>query len=514
MQVDRKRQNLILFALVLLASAPFLFVSHLPLQDIPNWTLEATILNHADSQRFALYYFLEWLPVPNSLATLIIAGLGRSIGEAQAARVLAFFCVMLFAFSVVYLRRTDGRLTPHIEVLGVLFACHHFFMMGYLNFALGLALAFFTIGYHYRRASNIAVESAVVLGLLLVLVYFAHFLAYFVAVLAVVFTALRNWAGPKKFLAPMLAIGPSAALLVWYTVAHAGAFAIGYEYTFLNYIWYKVAPFAPLTNFYPITTPAMAWLVVTINALVIVSLLSLVIWLIAAKRANFGSPLTIVAVVLLVLGLVAPTKLFELIRPGQRLLFAGFFLFLADVRAPRFLRKELRPATIVLIAALTGLMSFNLFVAGKKVDRAVDALWQKVPTRATFLIANDSHFDFGENESFSEKLRNPFSYPVWVNPLKSIPLYHVARHGGMIGYLFPTGLVRARNDRPPAINRLSQLADPVRTEPFSHAVLSGQTPRLNRMTGRLSPQFRTVWADTNIAIMVRRLQKDSDLFAP
>ena len=504
--MDRKRQNRILLALVLLAAVPLVFLEYLPLQDLPHWTLEATVLDHLDDPAVAADFSLQKLPVPNCLGTLLMASAGHWIGAPAAARLVAFLCLLLFPFGFVYLRRVDGRMVPRLEIFGMLFAANHFFMMGYFNFCLGLALAFFAIGFFQKRAAQFSWTSTIVLGFLLIFVYLAHFLAFFIAATAVAAIARRTHGeNIKGYITPALAFIPAMILLVVYAIGHRGSFAVGFAYSPLKYLWYKAAPFAALSNFYPVTPTILAWVNVMINGLILVGLGALVVGLLVKKTATLRSPLTIAALALLVLGLVAPTRFFELVRPGQRLIFGAFFLFLAGVDAPRSLRKEVRPWLFLLLAALVGIQAVNFFVAGKRVDRAVDILMKHLPEGAAVLQINDSHFDMNQSETMLTKTVDPYSYPVWVAPLKALRHYPAARLDGLhSGVLFSTGLTRSHRKRLIAINSLEQLASPSCTNEYSHVILTGTRAHMDTLLEATYHSFQPIRYDVNFALLARR----------
>lgn len=502
--MDRKRQNLIILLLVLLMTLPMIFIRHIPMQDIPDWILQAKIINNLDDPGFSKYYSLRILPVPNSLGTLLIFAGGRFICEESAAKVVTFLAMILFTFGFVYLRRADGRLTPHIEMIGLLFGANHFLMMGYLNFSLGLALGFFAIGYYWRRAPFFAKESSVVLSFLLLLIYFSHFLAFLIAAITILIITWRTWFGDyKKYMLPAISFVPALLLFAWYAAARVGSFSIGYEYSITNYLFYKLSPFAPLSNYYPLSPALVAWGVALVNIIVILSLMALVIWLVKIKRAKFWSPMILASLVLFVLGLFAPTKFFELIRPGQRLIFASLFIFLAGVWPPRVLRKEVKLFPVMILATIIAVNGANMFFAGKHVDYMVRVIEKKIPKADNLLLLNDSHFPDKQNRTFLQKTLNPFSYPVWVNPLKQAAYYYVKDHGGLIGYLFPSGFIKVRDKRPAPINSLEHLASPDRTKEYSHIIITGKIRDMDFVTDGASHSFKTIYLDTYFRILER-----------
>lgn len=503
--------------MVLLLGLPLLFIAHPPMQDLPDWTLQSTILNHLDDPGFAPYYSLRIAPVPNSLATLFMTGAGRFIGEGHAGQIAAFLTLMLFTFGFVYLRRADGRLTPHIEIIGLLLSANVFFMMGYLNFCLGIALMFYAVGYYRRRAPHFAAESAVVLGVLMVLIYFAHFLAFFAAFVALgAITWRTHYKNYRQYFAPAATLVLPFGFLVWYAIARKSAFVIKYDFSPLTWAHNLIEPFLPLVNFYPLTPPMAAWSTLAINALVFAALVALCIYLIMNKTVDIKSPLIIAAGALAALGLLAPARLFELVFPGQRLIFIAFFFFLADINPTRALRKEVRIRTYYVLILILAIASLNFAMAGKRVDVLVTLMDKSMPAEAKLLLLNDSHFALPDDRTFAEKLKDPYSYPARVNAVKEIAYYYVAKNGGLIGYLFPSGQIRVTKNRPPAVNTLDQLADEKRVAPYTHIIATGRQDAIRIFNETAAHSFRPMTVRSHFAIMEfyhpQKIDWDMDFF--
>jgi hypothetical protein len=104
-------------------------------------------------------------------------------------------------------------------------------------------------------------------------------------------------------------------------------------------------------------------------------------------------------------------------------------------------------------------------------------------------------------QTLAEKAKSPYSYPNWVNPLKQAAYYHVVNHGGMIGTLFPTGLIRVTSNRLAPVNSLSQLTDPARTKDYSHVVISGRPNTVNQLIGAAHHSFAIERYDVYFALL-------------
>ena len=503
--MDRRRQNRLLLGLIVLLWLPLLLSNTVPMQDLPDWVLQGTILSHADSPLFAPFYHVRMIPAPNLALSLILAVLGPIIGMQAAAKIAAALTLLLFTAGFVYLRRADGRLTPHIEVLGALFAANHFYMMGYLNFMLGSGLAFIAVGYYWRRAGQFAKESAAVLAVLATAIYFCHFFAFFMTALAVFCIAWRTYYSRlRAYIAPLAALAPGVLFGLWYALARSGEFNIRYELSPLKHLWFKVMPFAPLSNFYPFSPQPIAWVVVLANIAVVAGLAVLFLWLIRMRAFDPRSPLTIAGMTLAVAGLLAPTCIFELIWPGQRLLFLAFFLLLADVNPPRELRMELSRKTAVLLAALLLFNSANMTMAARQVTAVAASIEQNVPEDASPLLIDTANFIWDKPKTALERLTDPFGYPAWVNPLKAVGYYHAAKHGGLIQYLFPTGVVEVTQTGPPLVQRQAQLSEVQRFAPYEYIVLTGRKSVADRIDAELPPQYREIAASPYYRILKRQ----------
>lgn len=503
--VRRRARNIILAAFTLYLLGLTLVVDIAPLQDQMDWVLQAKILAHS-SLPVAQDYAIRVQPVPNLLGTLAIALAGKALPIFTAARVVYALYLAWFVLAFVYLSRSDGRERPLVELLGPLYAMNHFFLMGFYNFVLGLAFVFFTLGLLRRRADSRSPWFWLGFSLLVSATYLSHFLAFAILALGCMLLALRRYGKNWRAYAPgALTFLPALAGLGWYVAVRGDEF--WYHYAFHNplyYLWYKVGPWAVASSYYPLTPTWAAWVNTSLNTLAIVAVPLLVLRALMKKRAPISNPLLLTALALTVIALLAPTRVFELLRPGQRLLFAAVLFFAAGATPG----KPTAPQTYRLVTLLlAGLLFWNGYCwldATVKTDAKLKVLSATLPADAEMLLVTDSHFHYREPRALCEKLADPYSYPNHVNSLRYLPYAQIIKHGGRIRSLFGTGIVHAKNrDLLPPINRPWHLTDPQRAGAYSHLVATGQADNLADIAQKTSLLFTELYRDDHLLIMER-----------
>lgn len=494
-------------AAVLAASLiPLALAPYPPLQDLPDWAFQARIWNDIanNASGLAAHYDLVGLPVPNSVVTLAMAYLARCVGYVWAAKLLAIFTAIFFALAFVgFVRAARRDYAPGVELLGAFFAVGHFFWMGFLNFQLGLAVAFCVLADVLNGRGAPIPHRPLRMAIGLVACWFCHFLAFaglLVTLAGLVFDRHRIRPGAYARLA--LAALPSLVLLAWYASARSGDFFVGYRYANpVKWLWYKIGPFAVATGFYPVTSPGTQAVVAAVNAVATLALGAIV--LAALVRLVRGrSPLRFASLALIAVGLVAPTRFFEVIRPGERWLFFGVLMALAAAPgfdwSPRWTRRA--AMALIAVSLLNGAQAMG---AGFAVRRYVDAVERTVPPGATMLVVSDSHFHFREERPWGEKARDPFSWPNWVSALKFAPNWTRVRDGGYAPELFPSGLVRPRPRDLPPLGGLTGLGDAAATAPYDAIVASGLGPNLRAIESAARESFGVASRGRDFVVLTR-----------
>lgn len=505
--VARRTRNIVLAVCVLFLAAWPLAVPVSPLQDQMDWALQAAIMAHPDSPQWSADYAVDLAPVPNMLGTLVIAALAKVLPVFRAAAVAYALYLALFVAAFTYLVRGGDRERPWAELAGVAYAANHFFLMGFFNFVLGIALLWVALGWLRRHGDNARAPGWALFGLCVTLIYLSHFLAFAILGLGTLLFAAATYRGAwRRWLAPAAAFAPALACLAWYARAHSSEFLIRFAFhNPLYYIWYKVGPWALASNYYPLTPAPAAWINAAINAVTIMAIGGFFVWAALRRRWDPRDTMAWLAGALLVIGLLTPTRLYELLRPGQRLIFVALLLGFAATRIPWAATRR-RYATVV--AALAVLLVWNAVWWGQAAGRLTDdaaRLDQHVQPGARLLVVADSHFHFRENRPYREKLADPFSYPNSVNPLRYLPYRQVVLRGGYLRELFGTGVIHVRQPKKlPAVNRLWQLDDPDGAGRYTDLVATGLRPNLEAIAQRAAPLFERRHLGENLLIMRRK----------
>ncbi|MHA1568518.1 MAG: hypothetical protein ACTSXZ_03535 [Alphaproteobacteria bacterium] len=502
-EISQRTRNIILAAFAVYLALLPLTAKIAPLQDQMDWVLQAKIIAHPSDPSFADNYFVAWRPVPNMLGTLLIALLSKLLPIFTAAGVAYALYLILFVLAWVYLVRSDRQERPLIELLGALYALNHFFLMGFYNFMLGLTLAFFALGWLRRRIETGGWRTWLVFSLLALLTYLSHFLPFAVLGLASMAVCIKQYrTAYRRYLPWFLTLTPSLAGLVWYSAHRASDF--WFHYAFHNplfYIWYKVGPWAVASNYYPLTPTWAAWVNVALNGFVIAAIPLLFGWGLWKKRFNFSSPLWWAAAALAIVALLAPTRIYELLRPGQRLLFASLLLAAATVKPVPFNPSRYRLAALG-VAVLLIWNGAWWHDATRKTTEELEILAQHLTPQAQILLLADSHFHYREPRAYREKLTDPYSYPNSINPLRYLPYAYIVEHGGAMRTLFGTGIVHARDPHLlPAVNRPWHLADPDRAGRYTHLVATGVPENLADIARRAGDLFAMEFMDTRLLVM-------------
>ena len=176
-------------------SLPWLCGGRILTQDGPSHVYNSVVLRelifNAQSPYHAIYQ-VNPLPVPNWLTYPILAGLEAAFGPVQAHNLLFSALVLISYLSFAYAVRvlSNGRhvFSPLLNAA----ANSWFLYMGFFNFVAGIALAVVALAYWVGHAEKARRRDYFLLGLLTLLVYFAHALPFLISVsILYVHTALN-----------------------------------------------------------------------------------------------------------------------------------------------------------------------------------------------------------------------------------------------------------------------------------------------------------------------------------
>ncbi|HID63287.1 MAG TPA: hypothetical protein EYP49_11190, partial [Anaerolineae bacterium] len=185
--------------LIVVNLLPIWLVRFPPLQDYPNHLLSAHIVAHYNDPNFdyAQNFVLSWRPIPNVLGTLIMAGLARIVPTFLAGKLFLSLYIILFPLSIFYLLNAVDSNKLLLGLFGFPLTYSWFFNMGFLNFCFSLPLYFFAVGFWWKTRSGQRnrVKRMIVLGLLTLLIYLAHFLTFgaWIATIALLSLTSVGW---------------------------------------------------------------------------------------------------------------------------------------------------------------------------------------------------------------------------------------------------------------------------------------------------------------------------------
>src|SRR6202051_1923961 len=144
---------LILAAMLLL---PIWIVAFPPLLDYPNHLARAFVLAHLSDSRFSFrqFYRSDWGAYPYLGMDASLAVLGRLLPIETAGRIYLSLCVLALPGAVWFFLRQAQTDAEAAFLWTLLIAYNVFFLEGFLNFDLSLAVGFVALGLWLRWLAN------------------------------------------------------------------------------------------------------------------------------------------------------------------------------------------------------------------------------------------------------------------------------------------------------------------------------------------------------------------------
>ena len=211
--------------LVLLYILPIWVFKYFPSQDGPCHIYNSFILRHYNDPdyRFNEFYEIRKSPIPNWASHASMMLLMYLVPPLIAEKVLLTGYIILMAVSMLYLLdAVEDRRTP-LVFIGIPFIYNCPLLMGFYNFSLSVALLILVVGYWWKHFESFDVKNMIVLGLLLLALYFCHLLSLALALFSIATIAILSliprssrW---KQTLLSLLCMLPSIGLMLYYTVA-------------------------------------------------------------------------------------------------------------------------------------------------------------------------------------------------------------------------------------------------------------------------------------------------------
>jgi hypothetical protein len=376
------------------ATVGALYSSHfLPFYDYYQWLFQGHVVSDllfgtdGDGGGFAGVYSLDPVPVPNLAAPFGIGALNVFLPIEAAGQLFIVLTVLGFAGSFGFLVRSlQGRPTA-IEYLGFLWAPGFYLYKGYLSFMIGLALVFVLVAVLHRLVaapSGPGRASMVLLGVLGVVLYLSHLLAWGIGVLAVLvhaFVLARTGRGRRAVLL-LGTLVPGVVLAAWYLLAeHGGTGVVLYTSWFDKAIALTetLQPFLRLDPFPPVFP--IFW----VNVLIVLVFAALVLVQLdrsALRAALENRPVLWLAGLLVGIALVLPISMVnDLIKPDERFVVPALLLAVAALPY-RAVRPAATAVTALLVVAVLGLHVAEYVDVGRRIARVDDATDAAVPAGA------------------------------------------------------------------------------------------------------------------------------------
>jgi len=333
------------FSLVSLSLIPIWITHYPPLQDYPDWLLQAQVLRHLNDPTFgfAEYYIAINFPVPNIGSIALIYLLSFVAPIQIAGKLTLSIYVVLFPFAARYFLRAIQIGPSVIEYLSVLLIYNYFFYMGYVGYLLGLSLLLALSGYLWLRKFQLTRATFITVTLGTTALYLTHLMPWIVLGFICTSYAViwRKQLGSKLLLLAFTFL-PSCVLLTLYTKMNAHQllilpYPLSYWPLKLNVY---IEPLVPSVTFRP-WPDAISQLPVNLGVLIGVGI-TVGLALRAARhkaklnRTQLLNP-TVLALAsgLAIMIAILPLWFGGLLRPDERLTIPAMLFLLASVRWTR-----------------------------------------------------------------------------------------------------------------------------------------------------------------------------------
>lgn len=195
MQSIPPRNRRVLFLAVLSASLllPVWLVEFPPLLDYPNHLAQAFVLTHLNDPNFHFteFYAQEWHFYPYLTMNAFLIGMQHVIPLEWAGRIFLSLCLLAMPLCVWFFLRQANPGNDPLSLWALLLSYNIFFLYGYLNFYLGVALCFLAMGLWLRFLNRPSLLHWLILLAAIIGVYATHLFAF--GILGIVSTAYLLW---------------------------------------------------------------------------------------------------------------------------------------------------------------------------------------------------------------------------------------------------------------------------------------------------------------------------------
>src|SRR5579863_335752 len=370
---------ILFLVLLVLYVALGLYLGNAPMQDLPDHLTRAHIISdllYDHGAAFGNHFALKLTFSPYVGGDLLFASLDKVLGTTWACRVWIATSIALLPLSVCFVLRRTAASVPAAATAGLLtlyVATDRFFIYGFANYLLSVALAFFTYGWFYSAARSGKLLAYACFVLLLLLSYVIHLTALIFIIVIGGISSVSWVLGKALSVRCAVALMVPPALLVVFQLAttpamdligqatHAAAAAIHPAASTVS--WADAARSKIIGFGFPAERFRMTADVALFAVLIIAALLPVAA---SGKRAlSTGGEQLLIACLLALLYVITPATVggvwYAAVRPLQ---YALLFLILAGVRCadlrPGVQRAQFTLAFIVALANLAYVAAYML----------------------------------------------------------------------------------------------------------------------------------------------------------
>jgi hypothetical protein len=194
--------------------APIWMVAFPPLLDYPNHLARPFVLIHQHDPAFTFsrFYRADWKPYPYLGMDVSLALLGRVFPIETAGRVFLSLCALALPAAAWFLLRQINPGDDATALWALLLACNVFFLEGFLNFDLSLAVGFVALGLWLRWLAKQTIARWIAAILAFTVLYFTHLMGFgFAGLIVVAYLSfnrrpLRDWIWSGALALPGLAL--------------------------------------------------------------------------------------------------------------------------------------------------------------------------------------------------------------------------------------------------------------------------------------------------------------------
>jgi len=162
---------------------PIWLVEFPPLLDYPNHLAQAFVLTHLNdpSFHFSEFYRAKWDVYPYLTMVVSLMGMQRFIPLELAGRIFLSLCLLAMPLCVWFFLRQANPGNDRISFWSLLLSYNVFFLYGFINYFLGVALCFLALGLWLRYLSRPTVVRWAISLAALTLLYATHLFSFAIA---------------------------------------------------------------------------------------------------------------------------------------------------------------------------------------------------------------------------------------------------------------------------------------------------------------------------------------------